>query len=84
MKTTVELPEKLYKNAKALAKRKKKTLRELLIDALKKIVAEADEVTMQPEWMHCVGKFSGSKNETEAIQEIINADLGQVNESEWK
>jgi hypothetical protein len=84
MKTTLDLPAELYKKAKRYAARRKRSFKDLMIEALKRIVAEADQSMLQPEWKHCWGRFRGSTEETEAIQQIIDNDLSKISEEDWR
>ena len=84
MKTTVDLPDKLYQIVRSHAKRQKKSFREILIEALKRIIVEADQHHYGPLWTQYFGAFSGSKKETKTIQAIIDAELSLINKDEWQ
>ena len=84
MKTTVELPDQLLKKVKSYASRRKRTFKDVLIEALKRIIAETDQIEIEPEWKNCFGRFQGSRTETAAIQNIINKELDQINPKEWE
>jgi len=84
MKTTIELPDPLFKKVKNYARQRKRSFKDLVVEALKRIVAEADSAVDEPEWKRCFGRFRGSQAETRAIQEIIDNELSKVDPEEWK
>ena len=43
MKTTVDIPDSLHAEAKAVAKKKGTTLRELVVDGLRQTISEASQ-----------------------------------------
>ncbi len=84
MKTTIELPDQLLKRAKRFAALRNRTFKDLMIEALRRIVAEAEQSPLEPEWRRCFGRFRGSQDETREIQSIIERDLSIVDLNDWK
>ena len=82
VKTTIEIPDELFKKAKATAAIHGESLKELICDALEIRLASMPKVH---------GDRSGWRNvfglaEPKSIQRIdrlINADLERVDPSEW-
>jgi|GEM_PF-1612777 len=84
MKTTIDLPDDLFKKLKLYAKQRQRSFRDLVIESLKRIVIESEHYKVEPEWARCFGRFAGSKAETAEIQSIIDRDLSQVDREEWR
>ena len=70
MKTTVEIPDSLFRKAKATAAERGQTLKEFLSEAVQeKLMARAGKVrTEEPLWMEGFGKLHRLRNETARIQ----------------
>ena len=85
MKTTIELPDALLRQAKLYAVKKQITLKQLITNALKRIIAETPETRqVGPEWMKCFGAFKDSVQETKKIQKTIDTEFSSVNPDDWK
>jgi len=76
VKTTLEIPDRLLRQAKAAAARQGIPLRELVAGAI------ADKLEGQPRddrpWMQSFGQLSGLRSETARISKIIDREFGQV------
>ncbi len=77
MKTTLELPDQLFRKAKATAAERGQSLKEFVTEALRdKLLlgsgrARADE----PEWMQGFGKLKRLHNETVRVQSVIDQEF---------
>ena len=76
MKTTLEIPDALFRQAKAAAALKGIPLRELVTDALAEKL-RASEFTEKP-WMECVGQLRGLRHETARINKIIEEEFRRI------
>ena len=74
MKTTIEIPDPLFRKAKATAAERGQTLKELVAEALhEKLAPKADKVYRgEPEWMRGFGKLRRLRKETLRIQTRID------------
>jgi hypothetical protein len=74
MKTTVELPDLLFRKAKARAAERGQSLKDYLTDALRMKVRTDDEgvMTGEPRWMAGFGKLGRIRKETARIQILID------------
>lgn len=74
MKTTIEIPDLLFRKAKSKAAERGQTLRELVIEALReKLAAGASKArAAEPEWMRGFGKLRRLRKETARIQARID------------
>ncbi len=73
MKTTIEIPDLLFRRAKSKAAERGQTLKELVAEALReKLEPNASTVPPgEPEWMQGFGKLRRLRKETARIQARI-------------
>jgi hypothetical protein len=76
MKTTLEIPDALFRRAKSAAAEQGIPFRELVSEAL----AEKLRVRGRPDkpWLKTFGKLRGLRNETVRINRIIEDQFGQI------
>ena len=74
MRTTLEIPDALFRRAKARAAERGQTLKELVTEALQeKLTAGTGKaVSAEPEWMRGFGKLRRLRKETKRIQARID------------
>jgi CO/xanthine dehydrogenase FAD-binding subunit len=76
MKTTLEIPDPVFRKAKAQAAQRGIPLRQFVTEAVQEKLAAA-----KPEdkpWMKAAGKLRHLHNETVRIQRIIDEEFGQI------
>jgi hypothetical protein len=73
MKTTIEIPDVLFRKVKSKAAERGQTLREFVSEALQEKLAPSRSTARpgEPEWMEGFGKLRRLHKETERIQERI-------------
>lgn len=83
MKTTVEIPDPLFRKAKSTAAELGQTLKEFMTEALREKLATkvGDERRGAPPWMKGFGKLRHLRKETVRIQSRIE-EAFEVTESE--
>jgi hypothetical protein len=83
MKTTIEIPDPLFRKAKSKAAERGQTLKELVTEALQdKLAANTGKARpAEPEWMQGFGKLRRLRKETARIQARID-DAFEVIEPE--
>ncbi|HET7295334.1 MAG TPA: hypothetical protein VFM88_23145 [Vicinamibacteria bacterium] len=73
MKTTVEIPDPLFRKAKSKAAERGQTLRQLVTEALQeKLRIASGQAPGQPGWMQGFGKLGRLHKETRRIQARID------------
>ena len=74
MKTTIEIPDRLFRRAKARAAERGQTLKQLVADALQeKLAARGVQARHdEPEWMSGFGGLRRLRGETRRIQARID------------
>lgn len=80
MKTTVELPDDLFRAAKATAARQGRSLREFFTEALQEKLRDErlEGPAPPPPWMKYFGAFAESRAESARIQDAIDDEFGKV------
>ena len=80
MKTTFEIPDPLFRKAKAAAAEGGQSLQDFFTDALRdKLAPRTPEgLAAQPAWMHGFGKLKRLRHETARIQAAIDIEFGAV------
>ena len=82
MKTTLEIPDALFRRAKSAAAEQGIPLRELVSEAL------ADKLrgrrSAERPWLKAFGKLRGLRKETARINRIIEQEFGQIEPEDWQ
>lgn len=87
MKTTFELPDSLFRSAKATAASAGMSLRELFTLAIAEKLELKNGRAAEKPWMKGFGALGSSKllqKETRRIQSVIDSEFGTVNADDWK
>jgi hypothetical protein len=73
MKTTLEIPDTLFRRAKSKAAERGQSLKEFVGEALREKLASKGSQgrSGEPEWMQGFGKLRRFRKETQAIQQRI-------------
>ncbi len=80
MKTTIDIPNGLYTEAKGVAAARGIPFRRLVLEALEKTVHGRQE---RP-WMDSFGLMAGEPEAVYAVNRAVEEDLGTVNLAEWQ
>jgi len=82
MKTTLEIPDALFRRAKSAAAERGIPFRELVSEALadKLSAARAEE---KP-WMRSFGKLRSLRKETARINRIIEGEFERIDFEDWR
>ena len=79
MKTTLEIPEPLFRKAKAIAARQGRTLKQLVQEALSEKIARVDGLSRQKKpWMALAGELRHLHSETRRIECVIEAEFENI------
>ena len=82
MKTTVDVPDNLYRQIKARAALKGQTIKAFLLDALReKLGTTSPEPQEEAGWRAVFGK--GDKEAIAEVQSIIDEEHSQIDYAEW-
>ena len=82
MKTTIEIPDALFRRANSAASERGIPLRALVSEALAdKLRARGGQ---DKPWMKTFGKLRSLRKETARINRIIEEEFGQIEPEAWK
>jgi hypothetical protein len=87
VKTTIEIPERTFRQAKSLAGAMGISLRELINAAIEQEIRRrtAKTTSIEPPWMSLFGAFAKTaedRAETRRIQKRIDAEFEQIEEED--
>lgn len=88
MRTTLEIPDKLFREAKATAAKKGITLKALITRAIERELQRESgfKHSGEPEWLRMARDFSRDPDmvkEIRRIQETIDEEFSKVEEDAW-
>lgn len=83
MKTTLEIPDTVFRRAKSIAAKRGIPLREFVTEAIKDKLAAATKGTEKP-WVKHMGKLKHLRRETARINRIIEEDSEQIDAEMWR
>jgi hypothetical protein len=81
MKTTLEIPDPLFRRAKSAAAERGIPLRALVTEALTEKLRPGGE---DKPWMKSFGKLRSLHEETVRIDRIIAAEFGKIEPEDWE
>ena len=82
MKTTVDIPASLLREAKALAARQGRTLRDFVTEAMNEKLHP--QVPGEKPWMKHFGALSKLRKENRRIEKIIEKEFETIDPEEWR
>lgn len=83
MKTTIEIPDELFKKAKATAALRGDSLKDLICDALETHLAAAPQPRSERSGWRSVFGLGDSKA-VARVQKVIDSDLEQIDPADWR
>ena len=83
MKTTLEIPDAIFRRAKSMAASRGIPLRELVTEAVKDKLAASSKATEKP-WLKHMGKLKHLHKETEHINRRIEEDSEKIDLEVWR
>lgn len=82
MKTTLEIPDQLFRRAKSVAAEQGIPLRELVTEALAEKLRSAGGGDKP--WLKSFGKLRNLRAETARINAIIEGEFEQIEPEDWR
>lgn len=83
MKTTLEIPDPLFRKAKAAAAARGQTLKQLVNEALHEKLSKPEREG-QPGWMKLFGTVKGHSAELRRIDTVIDDEFERLDPEIWK
>jgi len=82
MKTTLEIPDTLFRRAKSAAAERGIPFRALVSEALSEKLQTGSHDTKP--WMKTFGRLRGLRKETARINRIIDQEFGRIEPEDWQ
>jgi hypothetical protein len=83
MKTTLEIPDGIFRRAKSVAAARGVPLREFVTQAVKDKLTASSTPPKRP-WVRHMGKLKHLHDETERINRLIEADSEKIDAEMWR
>jgi hypothetical protein len=83
MKTTLEIPDRIFRRAKSAAAEHGVPLREFVTQAVKEKLAAGSAPPDRP-WLKHMGKLKHLHKETERINRLIEEDSEKIDAEMWR
>ena len=85
MKTTLELPDTLFRRAKVRASKDGVTLKQFVTEAIREKIDDTSRLNAgEPRWRKHFGAMKEHSKELKRIDAIIEKEFGQVEPALWK
>jgi hypothetical protein len=83
VKTTLEIPDPIFRRAKSVAAQRGIPLRAFVTEA---VMEKLDAVSKKEEkpWVRLAGGLKHLHNETERINRIVNSEFGKIDPEDWE
>jgi hypothetical protein len=83
MKTTLEIPDTIFRRAKSVAAQRGIPLREFVTEAVKDKLAAAAKAGEKP-WVRLMGTMKHLRKETARIDQLIEEDSEKIDAEMWR
>lgn len=84
MKTTIELPDALFRSAKAHAAQEGLSLKIFFEKAVTSQLRRKPETTAAPAWRRSFGKLKDIKAATREVQKVVDREFSRIEADTWK
>ncbi len=83
MKTTLEIPDPIFRRAKSVAAQRGIALRAFVTEAVEEKLATADQKQEKP-WVRLAGGLQHLHKETVRINEILSSEFEKIEPEDWE
>ena len=85
MKTTVEIPDLLFRRAKAAAAEQGVSLKDFFADAVRRqLQSKSRNQPADKPWMQAFGGLRNLHRETKRVERIIADEFERIDDEEWR
>jgi len=79
VKTTVEIPDELFKQAKVLAALEGVSLKQLITESLQqRVMSQSQETKPEPSWRRAFGAMRSYRKENRRVERLIQEEFERV------
>ena len=83
MKTTLEIPDPIFRRAKSVAAQRGIALRAFVTEAVEEKLAAASQMVEKP-WVRLAGGLAHLHKETVRINGIMNSEFEEIEPEDWE
>lgn len=83
MRTTIDIPDDLYRELKVQAATRGVTLREIIVTSAREMLKDKCHPG-EPSWKRSFGGLSHLREETSKIQSYIDQEFSRIDTEEWQ
>ena len=83
LKTTLEIPDLLYRRLKATAANRGTTVKALVNEAIAEKLRDPKKEA-NPPWLAAFGELRHLRKETRRIQKVIDEEFSRIDPEDWK
>jgi hypothetical protein len=84
MKTTIEIPDALFRKAKAAAAQRGSSLRELVTEAVSEKLRREGESGIRKPWEKAFGGLRSLRQENRRIAAVVDEEFEQIEPGLWR
>ena len=85
MKTTVELPDALFRRAKAVAAERGESLKDFFTEAVSdRLRRQSDPANRVKPWEKAFGDLRDLHKENKRLDKLISDEFGHIEEEQWR
>ncbi len=84
MKTTVEIPDPLFRQAKAVAAQQGLSLKDFFTQALSERLRRKAGGPEEKPWMRAFGGLRELHGETRRLERVVAAEFERIDDEEWR
>lgn len=83
MRTSIDIPDELFRKAKVRAAEKGLTLKDLIVSGLSKEIEVSTE-NREAVWGQFFGAFKDNPEVIDELDRVIEEEFGQIDPEDWK
>lgn len=84
VKTTIELPDTLFRSAKACAAKEGVSLRIFFERAVVSQLQRQPQLQTLPTWHRSFGKLKNIKAATREVQQVVDREFSRIEDESWR
>ncbi len=84
MKTTIEIPDPVFRQAKAAAAARGQSLKQFFTEAVEDRLRKPAPLNGRKPWEPAFGMLKDLHEETKRIERLIEAEFETIDEEEWR
>lgn len=84
MKTTLEIPNTVFRRAKSTAALHGQSMKDFITEAVAEKLKRTENQASEPGWKPLFGAFKKQSKAIREVQKIIDAEFSRIDPEDWK